>query len=106
MVIFFVETDMRALYMNPTRMRIIGEATQQLIDKCHSYCPSCGWPGYDVVSHESGLPCQLCKTPTASTMKWIYVCQKCQHQSEKLHPMGNLLKIPCIVQLVILKIWK
>jgi len=88
-----VETDMRA-HMNPTRMRIIGEATQQLIDKCHSYCPSCGWPGYDVVSHESGLPCQLCKTPTASTMKWIYVCQKCQHQSEKYYPNGKYFEDP------------
>jgi hypothetical protein len=42
---FFIETDMRAMY-NPTRMKNIQLATQDLVSKINTACPSCQTPGF------------------------------------------------------------
>lgn len=80
-----VETDMRALY-NPTRMAVIAQATQDLIEKIEQRCPSCGYPGFTVVQRQPGLPCSLCKAATLLPLADIYRCQHCQFQQKQRFP--------------------
>ena len=80
-----IEADMRALY-NPTRMAAIAQATQDLIEKARSLCPKCHYPGFAVVQHRPGLPCQLCQTPTLLPLAAIFRCQHCQFQQEQPFP--------------------
>mgnify|MGYP001793412530 CR=1 FL=1 len=84
----YVETDMRALY-NPSRMKVIEAATKKLVSKIQSNCPSCQMPGFDIVDRKSGLPCQLCGSPTKSTLSFLYKCQHCDHEEEKHYPNGK-----------------
>lgn len=88
-----LETDMRAMH-NPTRMKIIAQATQDLITKLQTVCPNCGTPGFSVVDRLPGLPCELCGTPTGLTRSVIYQCQRCQHRSEILFPDGVMAADP------------
>ncbi len=83
-----IETDMRAIY-NPTRMKVIEETTQLLLDKINSTCPSCHFPGFDIQERVTGLPCRLCNSPTSFTFKLTYICQHCSYKSEKLFPDGD-----------------
>lgn len=89
----YVETDMRALY-NPTRMQVIEKATWQLIEKLKSLCPTCQTPGFDIVDAVSGLPCALCKSPTKSTLFYVYQCKKCDYSSKKMFPRGVFQEDP------------
>ncbi len=81
----YVETDMRALY-NPTRMRVIGEAAQQLLTRIQSLCPRCQSPGFWVSEAIPGLPCSQCGRPTRSTYAHLYQCQKCHFQEKREFP--------------------
>jgi hypothetical protein len=85
--VIHLETDMRAMY-NPTRMKVIAQATQNLIEKLQSFCPQCGYPGFTPVERRSGLPCGLCFAPTALTRSLIYGCQRCEFRQEQLYPDG------------------
>lgn len=82
------ETDMRAM-RNPTRMQVIAQATQKLIDKATSRCPQCATPGYSITEIMRGLPCHWCGTPTRSAAGYLYRCAKCSYEyvkpSEKTH---------------------
>ncbi|NDE60988.1 MAG: hypothetical protein EB038_02005 [Cyclobacteriaceae bacterium] len=89
----FVETDMRAM-LNPTRMAVIQEAGEKLLRKINSRCPACGFPGFDVVSLESGLPCSLCGRPTASIKAQHLGCAHCQHKEVVPHPQGKSSEDP------------
>jgi hypothetical protein len=80
-----IETDMRAMY-NPTRMKAIAKATQNLIEKLNRFCPQCAVPGFDIIERRSGLPCNWCSAPTPLTSAVIYQCQKCQYRQEILFP--------------------
>ncbi len=80
-----IETDMRALY-NPTRMKAIAQATQDLIQKIQQPCPQCHFPGFSIVQHRPGLPCQLCGAPTLLTLSVLYRCQHCQCQQSQSFP--------------------
>lgn len=82
-----LETDMRAMH-NPTRMKVIQQATQDLIQKANQLCPSCHIPGFALVERRSGLPCELCSHPTKQTLTVIYRCQKCQFEQPKMYPNG------------------
>jgi hypothetical protein len=82
-----IETDMRALY-NPTRMKNIETATQELIKKIQQTCPNCSWPGFDTVQRQKGLPCALCHLPTELTLAVINQCKKCNFSQEVLFPDG------------------
>ncbi|MEP0912507.1 hypothetical protein NDA02_05245 [Leptolyngbya sp. ST-U4] len=82
-----IETDMRAMH-NPTRMKIIAQATEDLIAKLQKTCPNCNTPGFSVADRLPGLPCGLCGTPTDLTRSIVYRCQKCQHREEVLFPNG------------------
>jgi hypothetical protein len=81
----YVETDMRAMH-NPTRMKVIANATRKLVHKILSVCPSCAWPGFDVTEVKSGLPCASCGAPTQSTKSFVYSCLSCSFSREKLFP--------------------
>ena len=89
----FIETDMRAMY-NPTRMKIINDVCVRLINKLHSVCPECLYPGFGVVGAEAGLLCSSCSMPTRSTSAHIYQCQHCNYESKVLYPNGKKTEDP------------
>uniref|UniRef100_UPI0040474BF2 DUF6671 family protein n=1 Tax=Algoriphagus sp. TaxID=1872435 RepID=UPI0040474BF2 len=89
----FVETDMRAMF-NPSRMQVIGETAQLLIQKLNSYCPSCQLPGFAVTAAEPGLPCSLCGIPSSAALAHLLVCSHCQHQEKVLFPHGKKTEDP------------
>jgi len=89
----FAETDMRALY-NPTRMKIIEQATKRLAEKAKSLCPGCRTPGFGVVESVKGLPCEICGLPTRSVLKHIYRCQQCGYQTELEYPFKKRHESP------------
>ncbi len=78
-----LETDMRAMH-NPTRMKAIAAATQDLIQKLQTHCPACGAPGFSVVQRLPGLPCAVCQLPTSLIRSEVYQCQKCQYRHEQI----------------------
>ena len=81
----YAETDMRAMH-NPTRMNVIEQATQKLVQKIKSICPECQTPGFGITDAKKGLECSLCGSPTNSTLSYIYVCQHCKFTKEKMYP--------------------
>ncbi len=83
-----LETDMRAMF-NPTRMKVIAQATQDLLRKISQTCPQCGTPGFDVVDHKPGLPCGLCGFPTGLTLADIQQCSKCGFTNTVYFPRGQ-----------------
>ena len=89
----FVETDMRAMY-NPTRMKIIENATKKLVEKINTLCPACNMPGFGITDAKEGLPCEICNFPTRSTISYLYSCQKCSYQKEEKYPKGKQTEDP------------
>ncbi|GAB4475314.1 MAG: hypothetical protein OHK0037_36470 [Elainellaceae cyanobacterium] len=83
-----LETDMRAM-MNPTRMKAIALATQDLIRKLRQTCPQCNTPGFEVGDRQPGLPCELCHSPTDLTLAAIYRCTKCGFSQSVRYPDGQ-----------------
>lgn len=80
-----LETDMRALY-NPTRMAVIAQATEDLVQAIAQSCPTCHYPGFGIVKRFPGRPCGLCGTPTRLTLSVIYQCQHCRFQQTTPEP--------------------
>ena len=89
----YIETDMRA-HKNPSRMKVIEEATKKLIVKIQSTCPNCSIPGFGITDAKVGLPCQQCHLPTKSTLSYIYACLACGHQEEKKYPHAKTWEDP------------
>ncbi|GAB5563870.1 MAG: hypothetical protein Wins2KO_09330 [Winogradskyella sp.] len=89
----FVETDMRAMY-NPKRMKVIEKATNRLMEKINSFCPKCKTPGFEITDYTKGLPCDLCGSPTNSTVSVTYSCKQCDFSEEKLHPNNKQTEDP------------
>ena len=89
----YVETDMRAMF-NPSRMQIIGETAQLLLQKLNSHCPSCQFPGFSVTSAEPGLPCSLCGTPSSAALAHLLVCSHCQYEAKVSFPHGKKTEDP------------
>jgi predicted Zn-ribbon and HTH transcriptional regulator len=83
-----LETDMRALY-NPTRMKNIAQATQDLVQKINSQCPKCLTLGFTMTEKIPGLPCEMCSQPTLLSLALVYQCKKCGFRQEKLFPQGK-----------------
>ncbi len=83
-----LEPEMRALY-NPTRMKAIAVATQNLVENLRHCCPRCGCPGFAIAETQPGLPCALCASPTHLTLAVHYVCQKCHFSQEIFFPKGQ-----------------
>jgi hypothetical protein len=88
-----LETDMRALY-NPTRMAVIAQATEHLLQVVANCCPSCGCPGFAETKRWPGLPCGVCGTPTLMTLSVRYECQKCQYRQDKPCPTSPSVADP------------
>lgn len=88
-----LETDMRAMY-NPTRMKVIEKATQNLLAKIQSLCPECGWLGFEITEWINGLPCEDCLSPTSGIVKHIYQCKKCNHKKEIEYPNNQKYSEP------------
>lgn len=88
-----LETDMRA-HMNPTRMKVIAEATQDLLSSLQHSCPQCGTPGFVGRDRRPGLPCALCQLPTTMTLAIVYHCRRCGFSQEKLYPDGQYTADP------------
>ncbi len=89
----FAETDMRA-FRNPSRMLVIKDATEKLIEKINTLCPSCQTPGFEVKNVNSGLPCELCGFKTKSTLSHTYGCSKCDFKEEKFFPFDKKFEDP------------
>lgn len=86
----FIETDMRAMF-NPLRMKVIGQATENLIKKLKSKCPECGHPGFWIKEIVRGLPCINCKLPTRSVLAHKYACLECPCETiVELHPPSKM----------------
>jgi hypothetical protein len=83
-----LETDMRAMY-NPTRMKVIAEATQDLVDRLMQCCPQCNAPGFVPVEYQAGLPCALCGLPTQLTLAATRRCKKCHFSQVTNFPNGE-----------------
>lgn len=83
-----VESDLRA-HRNPQRMKIIGEATLDLIKKLESRCPECDFPGFSVTSVIRGLPCEDCGATTRGFLKEIFSCACCRWTQERFFPQGR-----------------
>lgn len=89
----YAETDMRA-HLNPSRMKVIQKATDSLVQRMLSACPSCHFPGFSVREYKTGLPCQLCHEPTKSTLSHTSTCQYCGHSEVKYFPRGTMYEDP------------
>lgn len=77
-----LETDMRA-HRNPTRMRAIERAAQDLVRRFYLRCPDCGFPGYDIVERISGLPCEWCGLPTDCAQFVKLSCKRCGREEQR-----------------------
>ena len=76
-----LQADMRA-HANPTRMKNILKATENLAKKILNTCPHCGMYGFALSSFKRGVPCEWCKQPTDMIMSEIYMCHKCKYSVE------------------------
>jgi len=94
---FHIETDMRAMY-NPTRMKNIALATQDLINKINSLCPQCHTPGFMINQKIPGLPCELCHQPTSLIKAVIFQCQKCGFTQQQLFPNNQEFADPSLCE--------
>lgn len=89
----FLETDMRAM-CNPSRQKVIEEATRKLVQKIANTCPGCFLPGFDIKLVRAGLPCSQCSSPTRSTYSFVYECLHCECRTEVIHPNGKEYEDP------------
>jgi hypothetical protein len=81
----YVETDMSAQF-NPSRMEVIEQATKKLVAQLLVHCPHCQLPGFAINERILGLPCELCKLPTASVLGYIYKCKHCNYEQVANYP--------------------
>lgn len=82
------ETDMRA-HLNPTRMKVIEQATEGLLKKLTNTCPQCQWPGFACVETTRGLKCRQCGSPTKLTLSKTYQCKSCDYTDERFYTAGH-----------------
>jgi len=78
----FLENDLRA-HAHPTRQEQIRCATEDLLAKLQSACPSCGLPGFQIVERIPGLPCGNCGAPTRETRAEVLGCLKCDYREHR-----------------------
>ncbi|MBL0745736.1 hypothetical protein JI741_31170 [Chryseolinea sp. Jin1] len=77
-----METDMRAM-RNPTHMKIIGMATENLLASIFCLCPVCATPGFKIVNSINCLPCLQCGTPTRLVRRHVYECSTCLYTEQR-----------------------
>lgn len=79
----WIETDLRA-FANPSRMKHIAQAADDLCDRLQATCPACATPGYGVTGRLPGLPCEACGQATSSYRSQIWTCVRCHHKAEQI----------------------
>lgn len=89
----WIETDMRAMY-NPTRMKAIEKATENLIIKLNSLCPNCNFPGFWITEGIKGLLCSNCGLPTKSIKAHKYKCSQCEFELNNDFPNDKYQEEP------------
>lgn len=79
----YLESDMRA-HRNPTRMQNIALATEDLVKRLTTLCPSeaCQKPGYGAVSFLTGAPCRDCGAKTESVLGERHSCAHCAYSED------------------------
>lgn len=77
-----VETDMRA-HFNPTRMRLIRRLAFKMARRLATSCPICQAPGWGMTGQSTGLPCEVCHTPTEMILSEVFTCTGCAHREER-----------------------
>ncbi|MBY0378454.1 MAG: hypothetical protein K2Q33_07825 [Gammaproteobacteria bacterium] len=75
----WVETDMRA-HLNPSRMKVIRELSENFSSRLATPCPSCAVPGWGAIGVEKGLICSGCGEKTILAKHEIYGCGRCVYQ--------------------------
>ena len=88
-----IETDMRA-HLNPTRMAMLAQLSTQLAQRVAARCPACAAPGWGRIDTASGLPCELCGTPTEMIAAEIFGCASCGHREPRARSDGLLSAPP------------
>ncbi|MCE2995873.1 MAG: DUF6671 family protein [Cyclobacteriaceae bacterium] len=78
----YVETDMRAMY-NPSRLKVIEQATIKLVNRMKSTYPQCDTPGFGVTDAKRGLECDVCGEPTQLVKSYVSVCSNCNYSVEQ-----------------------
>lgn len=71
-----IEPDLRA-HHNPARRRVLRLLGRRLALRIATACPACGAPGFGRVDSAPGLPCGLCRSPTALAHSEIHACCLC-----------------------------
>lgn len=80
--IVLIENDARAEH-NPTRMRMIEKAAENLAQAIQSSCPVCNSPGFWIHGYRKGRPCRICLSETEETRAEIWLCPSCAHTEER-----------------------
>lgn len=78
----FIETDMRA-NKNPTRMKNIELATNNLVINIQSKCPKCNYPWFIIKEKILWLLCWDCLSPTNIPIYNLYHCNNCNYSENK-----------------------
>lgn len=74
-----IANDLRA-DRNPTRMKAIESAGQELVRKLSSNCPSCQTPGFWSQRAFDFLACSDCGQEGGWPKHFLWTCPKCDHQ--------------------------
>lgn len=83
-----VQTDMRA-HLNPTRMLAIADVARKFAERLMCYCPDCDAPGFGVIGHKRGLPCELCNLPTDLANVEVDGCVQCSFETHRPRSDGR-----------------
>jgi hypothetical protein len=59
---------------DPSRMRVIARAAEDLVHRLRRLCPSCRAPGYGLSERRAGLPCEECGAPTDRPSYEVWRC--------------------------------
>jgi hypothetical protein len=86
--VIYAETDMRAM-VNPSRMKVIRQATEQMLNTLILRCPECQALNFGISDIEYGLPCSACDFPTRSILAHRHSCARCGFQERKLFPKNK-----------------
>jgi len=73
-----LESDLRA-HCSPSRQKNITALAEKLALRLIHLCPECAAPGWGVVSHKKGLPCQECgEISEGALAQEIQGCGRCE----------------------------
>lgn len=85
----WLESDLRA-FANLTRMENIRRATDDLLKRIKSECPSCFMPGYWRTESLPGLPCGVCHAPTQLPRGDVWRCVACSYSDTTTKPPSDM----------------